>query len=226
MNRTFSVWRFIMIVCIVCHSSDSELNELSGSLCQRADARRVVEVESNLISNIDRQLSKACASSIRVSFLRPRLPTVYLRIATDARLHPNGCADRPKLARISGGADSYSSEGCSDQNWESANLPNQNRTAINHDKAKSDLNLSFDLQPSMDDALAYLHNESIAGNKYARYLLKICSNLTFEYNQHSNLSSVVQADDNDISSAVEIFAQASMRGNAQASLLLGQVVKF
>jgi hypothetical protein len=221
MNRTFSVWRFVIIVCIFCHSTDSELNELSGSVCQRADARRV-EVESNLISNINRQRYKACASSI---LLRPRLPTVYLRTATDARLHPNGCADRLNVERISGGSDSYSSESCSDQNWESANLPNQNRTAINHDKAKSGLNLSFDLQPSTDDALAYLHNESIAGNKYARYLLKICSNLTFEYNQHSNLSSVVQADDNDISSAVEIFAQASMRGNAQASLLLGQVVK-
>jgi hypothetical protein len=215
---------FFVILCITCitsHTSPSQWNEVSDSCLQRAGAGGKKSAASSCLHPIiDRLRSKARSLSDPVSWLHGS--TVRLRTSRIPRQNLFIYADRLNVARIRGGTDVQK---LSDINWESPAFPNQIQSAIDNEIATSDFESSPSTPPSKDHALAYLQNESIAGNQYARYLLQICSNASFEPSLHSNLSSDAQAQYDNRSSAVEIFAQASRRGNAQAALLLGQVIE-
>jgi hypothetical protein len=204
---------FLVIVCITCHAPDLVSNEFCG---QRSDVKEI-EVHSCRTPIIDRRRSMASSAMLseHVLFLSLRGPAVRLRTTIVSR---TGLLNK---ARLRGGSHSNLSERYGDSTGSS----NQIQTAIISDLAKSEFNSNADSPPS-NDALAYLHNESIAGNKFARYLLKMCSNSSLDCSLQSQLSSDAQAHVDNMSSAVEVFANASRRGHALAALLLGQVTNY
>ena len=63
------------------------------------------------------------------------------------------------------------------------------------------------------DAIQYLEKESLQGNIHAQSLLKLCLN-----------SSLKALDKEEEAVAAQLFARAAENGNAEATLLLGQVI--